>query len=108
MEQIGTFFISHSLYTATGCAMILLLFMVFILHRMNQLLRLQKKQMKKIQDTMQILLEQKQVEEKQKKEAAGETGTTADAVRKGQASMAAGWTSEQEHLVDEVLDEVFS
>lgn len=88
--------------------MLLLLFMVLILHRMNQLLRLQKKQMKNVQDTMQIILEQKQAEEKQKKEAAGTAGNRADAIRKGQASMTAGWTSEQEHLVDEVLEEVFS
>lgn len=105
MEQIWTFITDHTLYVAAGYAMILLVLMVLTLHRINRSIRLQKKQMKNMQDTILNLFACPNGNENEEKTAVTDTAAGGE---KGQAVAMAGWTSEQEHLVNEVLGEVFS
>ena len=104
MEQIWAFIADHTLYTAAGYAVFLLVLMMFAIHRINRSMRLQKKHMKKIQDMMQAM------EDRQNGAKVDEPATDdiPEDKEEGQALAMDRWTSEQEHLVNEVLGEVFS
>ena len=104
MEQIWTLIADHTLYVTAGYAVLLLMLMMFALHKINRSIRLQKKHMKKIQEMMQAM------DARQNSDAKEEAvvDDTLSEEGEGQALAMEGWTSEQEHLVNEVLGEVFS
>lgn len=105
MEQVWTFITENTLYVAAGYAILLLALTVYSIHRINRSIRLQKKQMKKIQDMLSAI---EPGQDRVLTEEEAMPASTVDQEEQGQAVPAEGWTREQEHLVNEVLGEVFS
>ena len=105
MEQVWTFITENTLYVAAGYAILLLELTVYSIHRINRSIRLQKKQMKKIQDMLSAI---EPGQDRVLTEEEAMPASTVDQEEQGQAVPAEGWTREQEHLVNEVLGEVFS
>ncbi len=105
MEQLWTFVTDNTLYVAAGYAILLLALTVFSIHRINRSIRLQKKQMKKIQDMLSAM---EPGHERLMKEEVTMSAGALEQEEREQVVTAEGWTREQEHLVNEVLGEVFS